>query len=80
MCNHGCGELTTYLTNPIEEGMDGWMEQSVSGRAMCREGGRKHLPPVNSGSICTSFPSLSCARRSYTDSIDATVMKIAAVE
>lgn len=45
-----------------------------------RLGGGAYIPPVKAGSISTSFPSLSCARRSNTDRTDATVMKIAARE
>jgi hypothetical protein len=78
--NHGGGELTTYLTNPVVGDGGGWTVSQREGTkkvARCVGG---DVPPVNSGSICTSFPSLSCARRSNTDSIDETVMKIAAVE
>ncbi len=82
MRNHGAvGKKRTYLTNPIGHDEGG---QPISSR---KTGGQddvargvEDVPPVKAGSICTSFPSLSCARRSKTDRIDATVMKIAAVE
>jgi hypothetical protein len=75
--------LRPYLTNPVarDRGERREAGETTSARDRLRGGaGNRTLPPVNAGSIWTSFPSLSCARRSNTDSIDATVTKMAAVE